>query len=399
MAFPVASDGAILWQPPRRVDVPRPRGGDIVRPSTGAARVQRIGFFLGVMAATALAPHIAAAVGWDEIVAAANGEGEVDVHGGPGKLFGQALTEGFRRAYPQIKINFSGLSGRDAIPKILREREAGLYTVDVYIGGTFSTLQSLKPAGAFAPLRPALVLPAVLDDKAWYGGLDGEWMDKEKSYVLGFEAEVTPTLMINRDFVAPAELETYQDLLKPQIAGKIVWDDPRLPGQGAAAGTRLYLNFGADYLKRLFAEQSIVYIANPRQNAEWVVRGRYPIGIGTSAQELKPFTDQGLGKAIVPFDAPLAHPTIAPGYGTVSLMDRAPHPNAAKVYINWLLSPEGQTAWGETGNNSRRLDVPHAAPEIFPKPGVTYIPEQNEENIAAREAAVDLARRFIRAQP
>ena len=146
--------------------------------------------------------------GWDEIVQAANGEGEVDVHGGPGKLFGQALTEGFRRAYPQIRINFSGLSGRDAIPKILREREAGLYNWDVYVGGTPSILQALMPAGAFAPLRPALLTAEVLDDKAWYGGLDAGWMDKAKTFVLGFEATVSAIMMVNWEVVPRDTLRT-----------------------------------------------------------------------------------------------------------------------------------------------------------------------------------------------
>ena len=72
------------------------------------------------------------------------------VHGGPGRIYSEALTEGFRRAYPGIKLNFTGSSGRDAIPKITREREAGLYNWDVYVGGTPSILQSLKPAGACA---------------------------------------------------------------------------------------------------------------------------------------------------------------------------------------------------------------------------------------------------------
>jgi hypothetical protein len=95
-----------------------------------------------------LARNAAAASGMDGIANAAVAEGEVDVHGGPGKLYAEVMTEGFRSAYPQIKINFTGLSGRDAIPKILREREAGLYNWDVYVGGTPSILQALMPAGA-----------------------------------------------------------------------------------------------------------------------------------------------------------------------------------------------------------------------------------------------------------
>ena len=98
---------------------------------------------------------------WDEVVKAAKAEGEVDVHGGPGKVYEQVLTVGFKAAYPDIKLNFVGTSGRDVILQIQREREAGLYKWDVYVGGTPSILQTLKPAGAFAPLRPALMLPEV----------------------------------------------------------------------------------------------------------------------------------------------------------------------------------------------------------------------------------------------
>jgi iron(III) transport system substrate-binding protein len=233
---------------------------------------RHLGPGLGTIAAALIFLSHPAAAGssWDEIVKAANKEGEVDVHGGPGKLYEQVLTEGFRRAYPQIKMNFSGISGRDAIPKILREREAGLYTWDVYIGGTFSILQGLMPAGAVAPLRPALILPEVLDDAAWYGGLDGGWVDKEKAYILGFEATVAPVMHVNWDFVSHDDLKTYEDLLKPQFAGKIVWDDPRMPGQGSAAAQKLLVNAGADFLKQIFTKQKIVYIANPRQTAEWL---------------------------------------------------------------------------------------------------------------------------------
>ncbi len=331
---------------------------------------------------------------WDEIVKAAKAEGEVDVHGGPGKLYEQVLTTGFKAAYPDIKLVFVGTSGRDVILQITREREAGLYNWDVYIGGTTSLFQSLVPAGAFAPLKPALILPEVLDDKDWYSGLDGGWMDTGKKYILAFEATVEPVTMVNWDFVPHDQLKTYQDLLKPEFANKIVWDDPRLPGQGIAAAQAFLVNFGPDFLIAL-CRQKIAFTSNRRQNAEWVVRGLYPIGIGTAVEELEPFLEQGLGKSIAPLGEPLDRPNLGPGFGTVSLFDHAPHPNAAKLYINWLLSKAGQTEWGKTGHNSRRLDVPHAAPQYFPKPGVHYLADQNEENLTSRERAAALARQYI----
>jgi len=341
----------------------------------------------------------AAASAWDDLVKAASAEGEVDVHGGPGKLYEQVLTQGFRRAYPQVKVVFSGSSGRDAVPQITRERAAGVYNWDVYVGGTPSILQTLMPAGAFVPLRPAFVLPDITDDKAWFGGLDLGWMDNAKRYVLGFEATVTAPVMVNWDFVSPDDLKSHEDLLAPRFAGKIVWDDPRLPGAGVGVAQRLLNNFGAPFLQRLLAEQKIVYSTNPRQEAEWLVRGQYPIGLGNAAEEIRPFQQQGLGKNISGFDLHLPHPTMSTGFGTVSMMDHAPHPNAAKLYINWLLSKAGQSDWGQTGHNSRRLDLPHPDPASFPVAGTFYGADQSEAAIPVREEAADLAKKFIPAAP
>jgi ABC-type Fe3+ transport system substrate-binding protein len=355
---------------------------------------------LGVIAAIlAWTSALAADPGWDALIGAAQKEGAVDVHGGPGKLYEDALTQGFVRAFPGIKVNYFGSSGRDTIPRIMREREAGIYNWDVYIGGTTSTVETLKPAGAFQPLMPALVLPEILDDSLWLGGLGGEWMDKERKYVLGFEASVTPVMLVNWDFIVHAELKSYDDLLKSQFAGRIVWDDPRRPGEGVDVAQRFLLNFGADFLKRLFSQQKIIYSSITRQTAEWVVRGTYPIGIGTSFEQVKPFRDQGLGQSITAFDAPLAHPGRGAGYGTVAMMDHAPHPNAAKVYVNWLLSKSGQTDWTTTTENSRRLDVPRPSPETFPQSGVTYIDDQAEDNLASRKEAASLAQKYIPASP
>ncbi|HEV8015156.1 MAG TPA: extracellular solute-binding protein [Stellaceae bacterium] len=352
----------------------------------------------GIAALLALLAFIgtaAAAENWDALVAAAKGEGEVDVHGGPGKLYEQVLTDGFRRAFPPIKVVFSGSSGRDAIPQITRERAAGIYNWDVYVGGTPSILQTLMPANAFVPLRAAFVLPEITADGAWFGGLDLGWMDAGKRYVLGFEATVTAPVMVNWDFVAPDDLKRHEDLLAPRFAGKIVWDDPRLPGAGVGVGQRLLVNFGADFLQHLYADQKIIYSSNPRQEAEWLVRGQYPIGLGIAVEALAPFQQQGLGKNIAGFDLKLPHPTMSTGFGTVSMMDRAPHPSAAKLYINWLLSKAGQTDWGATGHNSRRLDVPHVDPASFPVPGTEYRADQSEAAIPSREQAAELAKKFI----
>jgi iron(III) transport system substrate-binding protein len=358
---------------------------------SGARNARGLAF--GLAALVAASSPAAADAGWDDLVKAAKAEGEVDVHGGPGRVYEQVLTEGFKKAYPEIKVNFSGASGRDAIQPILREREAGLYHWDVYVGGTPSILDTLKPAGAFVPLRPAL-RPELTGDSLWRDGFDAGWMDKERTFTYAFDFTVDEGAMVNWDFVTPADLKTFADILKPQFADKIVWDDPRLPGAGPEVAMAIELNYGTDFLIRLLRDQKIVYTSNRRQNAEWVVRGRYPIGLATGDNELELFQQQGLGPNVKPFSG-YTKPIGGPGFGTVSLMDKAPHPAAAKVYIDWLLSKEGQTDWTRSERNSRRLDVPPGAPEFVPQPGVTYVDTQTEAEMTEREAAQALAAKYL----
>jgi ABC-type Fe3+ transport system substrate-binding protein len=87
---------------------------------------------------------------------------------------------------------------------------------------------------------------------------------------------------------------------------------------------------------------------------------------------------------------------MSPGFGNVMLINRAPHPNAAKLYINWLLSQEGQTAFATiTQRNSRRLDV-QGLPETTPRPGVEYVIINREENQPNIATAMDLAKTIIK---
>jgi ABC-type Fe3+ transport system substrate-binding protein len=76
---------------------------------------------------------------------------------------------------------------------------------------------------------------------------------------------------------------------------------------------------------------------------------------------------------------------ITAGAGSIIRLSNPAHPNAQIVFINWLLSKEGQTAWSEaTKFNSRRVDVPtaHVPPYAIPKPGVKYFSTYAEQNVA-----------------
>jgi ABC-type Fe3+ transport system substrate-binding protein len=125
------------------------------------------------------------------------------------------------------------------------------------------------------------------------------------------------------------------------------------------------------------------------------VRGRYPIGIGLSDGMLAPFREEGLGQTVRAINRGGSGAIPAGnGSGTVMLLSNAPHPNAARVYLNWLLSREGQSAWtSRLGDKSRRLDAAHGNPLAVPDPAQAerYVNLQTEENQPLLDGTIKLA--------
>jgi ABC-type Fe3+ transport system substrate-binding protein len=107
---------------------------------------------------------------------------------------------------------------------------------------------------------------------------------------------------------------------------------------------------------------------------EWVGSGKYAIATNPDVEPLEQLLKLGL-KIGIQGEFKDYGSEITPASGTIVLMNKAPHPSAARVFINWLLGKEGQTVWSVTLNQaSRRVDVPtgHLPSYILPKPGKKY---------------------------
>jgi iron(III) transport system substrate-binding protein len=331
---------------------------------------------------------------WDRTLAAARQEGRVVVLGPPGDTYRAAISA-FQQAHPDVQLDFTGVNPRDVIGRLLSERDAGQYLVDLYVGGPDTAHSQLRPKGALEPLKPALVLPDLLQDSQWVGGVDAGFMDKDGRYVYAFQGFVGPLIRVNRGTVPESELSRVEQLVDPRWKGKIVWDDPRTAGSGRPDLAHLLMVLGEDFVRRLM-QQELVVTTDRRQLSEWLVRGTHPIAGGIDAASLLPFTSQGVGLNVLPLDKDSeAGSRLRPGFGNVALFQAAPHPNAASLFINWLLSKEGQTAWvRETQNNSRRLDVDGPA-ESAPNPKATYRVVNHEELAPYQEVINDLARQYL----
>jgi iron(III) transport system substrate-binding protein len=331
---------------------------------------------------------------WEQTLAAAKREGRVSVAGPPGETYRVPLLA-FQQAYPDIRVEYNGSSGRDFASKILAERQAGQYLWDVHVGGSDTALTQLAPSGALDPLRSRLIRPDRWDDSKWFNGFDWGFMDEAKERVNIFALYVTYAIYVNRDVVPDAELSRLDDLLQPRFRGRISINEPREAGAGSVSATRLYHSMGRDWLRRLFQNELIV-TRNLRQQLEWLVRGQYPIAIGIDAAGLEEFQQQGLGQNVRFLDQVEAAGATGGFGGCACAISNPPHPNAAKVYFDWLLSKEGQTLWAkQSTRNSRRTDVEIVDPEGAARPGVDYFIVGRQTTQPIREEAMALAKETL----
>src|SRR5581483_5301423 len=359
-------------------------------------KVLFLALVFSLAATAARAGESGAPANWGDIVKAAEGEKQVNIAGLPGDAFRAALNDGFKKAYPNINVELLGVSGRDKVARILRERSGGVYNWDLYISGPTSALAAFKPVNGFDSFRPMFVLPEVKEDKYWIGGVEGGWADLEKKLYYTFAGTLAgDNVHVNWDIVPAGSIKTALDLLDPKWTGKIVMQDPRVEGKGLNDALVLSLVYGEDFLRKLLRDQKVVITGDRRQLVEWVVRGRYPIALGLNDYFLTTFKEKGVGKNVsAPVD-PKTQIYWSSGSSGVGLFNRAPHPSAAKVYANWLLSKAGQVEWTKTQNNSRRVDVPPSEPATALKPGQNYRNTQAEDMIPARQKIEALAKEIL----
>ncbi len=303
---------------------------------------------------------VAASPEWDELVKAAQKEGKVELI-----LSGQ-VPQRLRPAFPEfekkygVKVNFQTGGGSAHAERILAERRVGRFTLDVWLGGANTALVSLVPNKAVMPLPELLIDPAVTDQSLWYRGKH-HYTDPEGRYIFTWGASPSSNLAYNTKLVDPNEIHSYADLLNPKWKGKIVSWSPA--SQGAGAGTvPMFLNpkIGETWFRRWATEMKVTIVTDSRQGAEWVALGRFAIGmfgLGTQAESLK---DQGF-----PIKDFLPHPmaegeVLSASAANIMVMDKAPNPKAAQLFVNWALGKEAQTLFIKTSGkmDSLRTDTP-----------------------------------------
>ena len=290
---------------------------------------------------------------WDKTVELAKKEGKVVVSIPTSAELRKEFDSEFRKAFPGIELELSAARGSSNINKIAEEQNAGLHTIDLHIGGTTSIITGLLAPNFLEPVMPSLLLPEVRDPKYWWAG--HLWADNAKKYIYSFTAYMTETIWYNTTLVKPEEISSWENLLDPKWKGKIAILDPRSPGSGESNWAFLWKIKGEPFLAKLAAQDMMVG-RNLRQLGEAVARGKSAISIGVSYYTYVPFIKAGL--PVKPISNIKEGYYAGSGSGNLAILKNPPHPNAARVFVNWLLSKEGQGAFTKAlGQPTRRFDI------------------------------------------
>jgi len=229
---------------------------------------------------------------WEKTIKAAEEEGTVTIY--MTQAFEPVFRDIFQKKFPRIKVTSATGRGPELSQRVMSERRADKFAVDLYISGNISPLTVFHRAKILEPIKPLLVLPEVTDTTVWYEGKQ-HYDDPEGRHIFVFEG--TPRsgeITFNTKLVNASEIKSYWDLLNPKWKGKIVSVDPLIPGPISAAHIFFYRqpDLGAEFLRRLHADTDVAIVRSNEQMLDWLSSGKFAFGIG--ARDVDTAMMQGL---------------------------------------------------------------------------------------------------------
>jgi iron(III) transport system substrate-binding protein len=368
-------------------------------------------------------------VQWEKTVAAAKKEGRFVIT--TFSVPDRNSVQKFGVAFPEIKVEAQVLQGRDFVVRVPPEYQAGIYSYDIYLSGGTSAAAQLVPLGyVIDDTRSVLFRPDVVGDSNWIGGDFNDWWidDDTKRYIFNHVAsEGTRSFRVNRR-VAP-DVRTLDDWLKPEVRGKVCLEDPRTLGGGDTFFAYTMIFRGREYVRRLLTEPRPRFTRDLRQIAADMVRGDCAISVGGTFLEFErqglaghieivkvpssPILPEFSGKLKIICCGPAKSKTVPDGDLSAGaqgpgLLKNAPHPNAARLFLNWFPTKEGQEAWlAERGqvtlsqgtfvdSCSARADVHDLCDPAKRIDGTkAYISFQYVGNVGIRDASREFAQQVL----
>jgi len=271
-------------------------------------------------------------------------EGRIAFYTSWGPSDADYVVKAFERKFPQLRIETVRASSERTLTRLLAEQRAGKYLGDVVaISGIQWGILKEKNALDRYLSKEAANFPADWRDPEGYGvGLH------QTLYVIGYN-----TRLVSAE-TAP---KSYEDLLQPRWKGQLGWDSEEYYLFGALLKAR-GRDKGMEFFRRL-AEQQINFRKGYTLITELVSAGEFPLSVSLYQHRVDEYQEKG---APLQWIAP--SPLVGGDPNRISLLKNAPRPNAAKVFIDFMLSAEGQKLLVDKGRSPGRIGMSAKNPRL-----------------------------------
>ncbi len=281
-----------------------------------------VGFFLGMCGLIGLTSSWAST---PETIEAAKKEGEVVWYGGGSGKEDEAVGQGFTRKYPFIQAKKFRIQSQTMIARFEAESVSGKHVADI-VRTTDWYIYVAKQKG--------LLTKYDSPERKYYSA---EFKDPEGYYTAVWK--YLHVIAYNTKLVPKAEVpRSYEDLLDPRWKGKIGFVDPV-----SASGITWFVNQlrmrgeteGLEFMRKL-AAQNVSLRSSSTLLANLVAAGELPIALDLYGYQVEQLKKEGAPINWVALEPAVVHTVLA------GISRYAPHPNAAKLFMDYLLSEEGQ---------------------------------------------------------
>jgi len=262
------------------------------------------------------------------------------------------MVAAFEAKYPDIKVEYSRAASSDVALKIANEARARRVQSDLFDGNTVFQLRDPRLVASYTP-KAVESWPAELKSK------DGTWTALNIFY---WTSAYNTNLVKEQD--AP---KTYQDLLDPKWKGKIAWTYDLTPGGPPGFVYNMLHTMGQEkgmeFLRAFAAQEPVTIPGAQRVVLDQVISGEYPLCVMILNYHAAISIKAG---------APVRWLKMEPllqTMGLVSLTANAPHPNAGRLMVEFMLSDEGQKVLADNDYIPADPHVPARIPELKPDAG------------------------------
>ena len=315
-------------------------------------------------------------VAWSKVIDAAKKEGKVNVYSYnmTGDI-GIAVAKAFKQKYG---IDVEILTGMATAlnERILTEQRMKTVVADIQDSNSSNT-GNLKDAGATVGSSE---LPALRQSGVWR--VEPWASDPEKHIMIHTLAYYTS--FINTDVVkASDEPKSFRELTQPKWRGKVIQTDPRIvSGSGNFFTTLLQRKLMDQETVRAIGTNNVNYVTTDQESRTGLIQGRYSLILMVSPGSFATALKEGITLPVKPLA--FEEGTLVTNRAMTAIKG-SPHPNAAKLLMDWLLTLEGQTVFLQAvGLPPVRSDVPDFTPPAMRFTPVKVIAptlEEEKENL------------------